>query len=61
MLKMVRFTLRRWKDDEGATAIEYAFLGALIAMAIIAAVTTVGGTLADSFTNLNAELIANTN
>ena len=37
-------------DESGATAIEYALIAALIAVAIIGAVTLVGGNLADTFT-----------
>ena len=39
-------------DESGATAIEYALIAALIAVAIIGAVTLVGGNLADTFTSI---------
>ncbi|WP_425410887.1 Flp family type IVb pilin [Hyphococcus sp.] len=49
--------IKRFKDDEsGATAIEYGLIAALIAVAIIAAVKTLGGTLNDTFTEIDDEL-----
>lgn len=44
------------RDEEGATAIEYGLLAALIAVVIIAAVTTIGGTLQTTFENVNTQL-----
>jgi pilus assembly protein Flp/PilA len=38
-----------WKDEEGATAIEYALIAGLIAVAIIGALTAVGGKLTTLF------------
>lgn len=40
---------RFWKDDSGATAIEYGLIAALIAVALIAALETLGGTLSNFF------------
>ena len=45
-----------FKDEEGATAIEYALLAALIAVAIIVAVTAVGDQLVLVFEKIEAEL-----
>ncbi len=46
---------RRLADDEqGATAIEYALVASGIAVAIAAAVTTLGSTTADLFTKVAA-------
>ena len=45
MKKFMRFL----KDDEGVTAIEYGLIAALIAVTIIAIVTTVGGSLVGIF------------
>ena len=39
-------------DDKGATAIEYGLIAALIAVAIITAVGTVGTNLNSTFTNV---------
>jgi pilus assembly protein Flp/PilA len=38
-----------WKDESGATAIEYGLLAALIAVVIIGAVSVLGGTLKGTF------------
>lgn len=40
------------RDEEGATAVEYGLIAALIAVAIIIAVTTVGDQLAAIFTTI---------
>lgn len=43
-------------DEKGATAIEYGLLAALIAVAIIGAVTTVGTKLTTTFTTVGTSL-----
>ena len=58
MSKVLTLTKRLFKDEEGATAIEYGLLAALIAVAIITIVGTLGGTLEDTFTEINDELTA---
>jgi pilus assembly protein Flp/PilA len=40
---------RFFKDESGATAIEYGLIAALIAVVIIGAVTTLGTGLSDNF------------
>jgi pilus assembly protein Flp/PilA len=43
-------TLRKlWRDEEGATAIEYGLIAALVAVVIITALTTLGTNLAGVF------------
>ena len=42
------------KDEEGATAIEYGLIAALIAVVIIAAVTLVGESLSNIFTSISS-------
>jgi len=44
------------KDESGATAIEYGLIAALISVGIIFAVSTLGNTLSNVFTNINTEL-----
>ena len=44
------------KDEEGATAIEYGLIAALIAVAIITAVTTIGTKLTSTFTAVSDQL-----
>lgn len=49
--------INRFKSDEsGATAIEYGLIAALIAVAIIAAVRAVGGSLNSTFDAIDTEL-----
>lgn len=45
MEKLIRF----FKDEEGATAVEYGLMVFLIAVAIIGTVTTLGGQLNTTF------------
>ena len=46
------------KEEDGVTAIEYGLIAALIAVVIIAAVTTVGTNLRTVFTNIGTALTA---
>lgn len=53
----MRATLVRvLKDENGATAIEYGLIAALIAVAAIAAMTSVGTALNSMFTNIKTSL-----
>lgn len=45
-----------WYREEGATAVEYGIMVVLIAVAIIASVQLVGGSLTDLFTDVSEEL-----
>ncbi len=47
--KISRFFKGLWKHDEGATAIEYGLIAALLAVVIIAAITLVGTDLSNMF------------
>ncbi len=47
MTKMIQ---KLWKDEEGATMVEYALMVALIAVVAIAAVTTIGTNTNTKFT-----------
>jgi pilus assembly protein Flp/PilA len=53
---MSRFISRFMNDESGATAIEYGLIAALIAVAIIGAVTAVGGKLDTTFTAVDTAL-----
>ncbi len=44
------------KDENGATAIEYGLIAALIAVVIITAVTTVGTNLSGLFTRVGGDV-----
>ena len=52
MNKLVNF----FKDESGAAAVEYGLLVALIAVVIIAAVTTVGTTLSAKFNSVSTSI-----
>jgi pilus assembly protein Flp/PilA len=45
-----------WHDDSGATAIEYGLIAALVAVAIIAVLGALGGSLQDIFQTVSTEL-----
>ncbi len=47
-------------DESGATAIEYSLIAALMAAAIIAALTTFKADLSAAFTNIGTTLKTNT-
>jgi pilus assembly protein Flp/PilA len=44
------------KDEAGATAIEYGLIAALIAVAIIGALTTVGSNMGTMYNNIAGKL-----
>ena len=44
------------RDESGATAIEYGLIAALIAVAAIAAMTSVGSKLGTTFNNVASQL-----
>lgn len=46
------------QDEEGATAIEYGLLVAMISLAIVIAVTQVSGELIETWTGIDATLDA---
>ena len=55
-MQLMRFASQFWKNEEGATAIEYGLLAALIAVAIIGAVSSLGGSVSDTFQKVNDEI-----
>ncbi len=48
------------RDEQGATAIEYVLIAALIAVAAITAMTNLGSTLSGTFTNVNTNMTKGT-
>ena len=56
---MLKF-LKLIKNEEGATAIEYGLIAALISVGIIAAATTLGGNLGTLFNGIANVLKTNT-
>ena len=56
MIQFIRSFRSYSKDESGATAIEYGLIAAGIAVAIIAAVTLLGGSLNTMFGEVDAAL-----
>ncbi len=52
----MKFLTKFKKDEEGATAIEYGLIAALIAVAAITAMTALGENLGNTFNKVNNEL-----
>ena len=46
-----------FKNENGATAIEYGLIAALIAVAAISAMSALGGNLSNTFTKVNNKLV----
>jgi pilus assembly protein Flp/PilA len=53
---MLAFIRKLLKKEDGATAIEYGLIAALIAVAIIAAAGSIGDSLDTMFTSVSTEL-----
>ena len=53
---MIKFVSNFFNDESGATAIEYGLIAAGIAVAIIAAVNTLGDTLTGTFENVESQV-----
>jgi len=53
---MTNLISRFFKDESGATAIEYGLIAALIALAIITGASTLGNKLNSQFTNISNSL-----
>lgn len=53
---MLQFIQNFRKNDSGATAIEYGLIAALVAVALITALTTLGTDLSGIFGDVSAEL-----
>lgn len=49
---MKNYVVRFWKDESGATAIEYGLIAALIAVGIIAAARALGTQISATFGNV---------
>jgi pilus assembly protein Flp/PilA len=50
---MLKFIRKLWKNESGATAIEYGLIAALIAVAIIGGAQALGGSLNDMFSTVS--------
>lgn len=60
MTNFLNFGKALWKDEDGATAIEYGLLAALIAVVIIGTVVSLGKQLDSTFAKVDTDLKANT-
>jgi pilus assembly protein Flp/PilA len=54
----MKLSTKFFKNEDGATAIEYGLIAALIAVAAIAAMTSLGENLSGTFTNVGDKLDA---
>lgn len=52
----MKFFRKLFKNDKGATAIEYGLIAALIAVAAIGALTTIGTNLTSTFNTVGNKL-----
>ncbi len=52
----MKLVARFFKNESGATAIEYGLIAALISVAIIGGATAVGSGVNSTFTNINSQL-----
>lgn len=52
----MQFFRKLLKDSKGATAIEYGLIAALIAVAAISAMSTLGGKISTTFNNVSSNL-----
>ena len=53
---MSKFVTRFFRDESGATAIEYGLIAALIAVVLAAALSTLGGKLSGTFDTVSGKL-----
>ena len=52
----MKFINKLLRDEAGATAIEYGLIAALIAVALIAALQSLGGSLSSTFSTVSSSL-----
>ncbi|WP_374405840.1 Flp family type IVb pilin [Pelagerythrobacter sp.] len=55
----MKFITKLLRDEQGATAIEYGLIAALIAVAAITAMSTLGTELTETFSTVSSQLGAN--
>jgi len=53
---MLKNAIKLWKDEEGATAVEYGLIVAAIAGVIIAVVIFLGGKMKNTFNNVQSQI-----
>lgn len=55
-VRMKQQLLQLWRDEDGATAIEYALIAGLIAVVLIATLTTLGEDIKEVFTKIGSAI-----
>ena len=50
---------RLWNEEDGVTIIEYSLIAALIAVASVAIIGTLGGKITSTFTNISGQFTTN--
>ncbi len=55
---MMNSVMRFVREEEGATALEYGLLAALIAASIVGAVTSLGTQVSNTFSDITAKMAA---
>lgn len=55
-MELVRYIKDFAREEDGVTAIEYALIASLIALAAVGGATTLGGKLSDMFTYISGKL-----
>jgi len=50
---------RLWNEEDGVTIIEYSLIAALIAVASVAIIGTLGGKIKSTFTNISGQFTTN--
>lgn len=58
---MLKHVKNFYRDEDGATAIEYGLIAALVSVAAIGALTTMGGSLKNMFSFVSSQLTTATN
>jgi len=53
---MTQMLMKLWKDEEGATAVEYGLMVAAIAAIIVTIVFVLGGQVNQAFTDVSAAI-----
>jgi pilus assembly protein Flp/PilA len=54
------FSLAKWREEDGASAVEYGLLIGLIAVFLITAMTQLGGSVSDQFEKVSCKLAGKT-
>jgi pilus assembly protein Flp/PilA len=56
VFQMVESMMKFWKDESGATAVEYGLIAALIAVAVIVGATALGSATGNTMSDVASEV-----